>query len=62
LAVIRDTGLFKQLNYPVLIPIPRKKPGLSWVAAYITLAIEYGADLIRVHDVELAADLVKLLS
>jgi dihydropteroate synthase len=61
LAVIRDTGLFKQLNYPVLIPIPRKKPGLNWVAAYITLAIEYGADLIRVHDVELAADLVRLL-
>lgn len=62
LAVIRDTRLLQQLNYPVLIPIPRKKPGLNWVAAYITLAIEYGADLIRVHDVELAADLVKLLS
>lgn len=62
LAIIRDTPLFKQLNYPVLIPIPRKKPGLNWVAAYITLAIEYGADLIRVHDVELATDLVRLLS
>lgn len=62
LAVIRDTPLLKQLNYPVLIPIPRKKPGLNWVAAYITLAVEYGADLIRVHDVELAADLVRMLS
>lgn len=59
--VIRDTTLFKQLDYPVLIPIPRKKPSFNWVIAYITLAIEYGADLIRVHDVEAAGDLVKLL-
>ncbi len=28
--------------------------------AYITLALEYGADFIRVHDVEEAADLVSL--
>jgi dihydropteroate synthase len=61
LEVIRDTKLFKELNYPVLIPIPRKKPSFNWVIAYITLAIEYKADLIRVHDVEAAGDLVKLL-
>ena len=28
--------------------------------AYITLALEYGADFIRVHDVEEATDLVAL--
>jgi dihydropteroate synthase len=29
--------------------------------AYLVLSIEYGADVIRVHDVEAACDLVPLL-
>jgi dihydropteroate synthase len=43
----------------VLIPVPRKRE-YSRVMAYIALALEYGADVIRVHDVEDACDLVRL--
>lgn len=57
--VIRESKSLHELGYPVLIPIPRKKE-VHRVMAYITLALEYGADLIRVHDVEAACDLVRL--
>jgi dihydropteroate synthase len=57
--VIRGLGNLRTLGHPVLIPVPRKKE-FSRVVAYITLALEYGADVIRVHDVEAACDLVAL--
>ena len=57
--VIRESATLHTLGRPVLIPIPRKAEDHR-VMAYITLALEYGADFIRVHDVEEAADLVSL--
>ena len=57
--VIRESASLHELGKPVLIPIPRKAEDHR-VMAYITLALEYGADFIRVHDVEEAADLVSL--
>lgn len=59
LDVIRGSAALRELGHPVLIPIPRKAEDHR-VAAYIALALEYGADLIRVHDVEMASDLVRL--
>lgn len=59
LEVIRESESLHSLGHPVLIPIPRKKEAHR-VMAYITLALEYRADLIRVHDVEAACDLVRL--
>ena len=59
LEVIRESRALHRLGRPVLIPIPRKKEDHR-VMAYIALALEYGADLIRVHDVEAACDLVEL--
>ena len=57
--VIRESASLHELGKPVLIPIPRKAEDHR-VMAYITLALEYGADFIRVHDVEEATDLVTL--
>jgi dihydropteroate synthase len=57
--VIRESQKLHELGHPVLLPIPRKKEDHR-VMAYIALALEYGADLIRVHDVEEACDLVRL--
>jgi dihydropteroate synthase len=57
--VIRESASLHELGKPLLIPIPRKAEDHR-VMAYITLALEYGADFIRVHDVEEAADLVSL--
>ena len=57
--VIRTLGDLRSLGHPVLIPVPRKQE-FSRVMAYTTLALEYGADVIRVHDVEAACDLVRL--
>jgi dihydropteroate synthase len=57
--VIRGIGVLRDLGHPVLIPVPRKRE-FPRVMAYTTLALEYGADIIRVHDVEAACDLVRL--
>lgn len=57
--VIRGSAKLHELGRPILIPIPRKREDHR-VMAYITLALEYGADLIRVHDVREACDLVAL--
>jgi len=57
--VIRALGDFRSLGHPVLVPVPRKRE-FPRVMAYLTLALEYGADVIRVHDVEAACDLVRL--
>jgi dihydropteroate synthase len=59
LEVIRGIDHIRALNRPVLVPIPRKREDHR-VAAYITMALEHRADLIRVHDVEAACDLVAL--
>jgi dihydropteroate synthase len=59
LAVIADSEHLHSLGKPVLIPIPRKRDGHR-VAAYISLALEHRADIIRVHDVAMACDLARL--
>jgi dihydropteroate synthase len=59
LDVIRGLAAIRRLGRPVLVPIPRKKEDHR-VAAYITMALEHEADIIRVHDVEMACDLVAL--
>ncbi len=60
LATIRSMDVLRRVGEPVLIPVPRK-PVNHRMLAYLTLSIEYGADVIRVHDVEAACDLVTLL-
>jgi dihydropteroate synthase len=59
LDVIRGLAAIRELGRPVLVPIPRKKEDHR-VAAYMAMALEYEADIIRVHDVEMACDLVEL--
>lgn len=59
LQVIRSLETVRALGRPVLVPIPRKQEDHR-VAAYIAMALEHEADLIRVHDVEMACDLVEL--
>jgi dihydropteroate synthase len=59
LQVIAGLGPLKALDRPVLVPIPRKRD-FDRVVAYITLAVEHEADIIRVHDVAVACDIVRL--
>ncbi|MGB7859868.1 MAG: dihydropteroate synthase [Acidimicrobiia bacterium] len=59
LEVIAESEYLASLGKPLLIPIPRKRDGHR-VAAYIALALEHRADLIRVHDVAMACDLARL--
>lgn len=59
LQVIAGSGHLKALGKPVLVPIPRKRDGHR-LAVYIGLALEHEADIIRVHDVAMACDLVDL--
>lgn len=59
LEVIADSHHLVALGKPVLIPIPRKRDGHR-VAAYMALALEHRADIIRVHDVAMACDLARL--
>jgi dihydropteroate synthase len=56
--VIRDMQVLRGLGLPVLIPVPRKADTHRMVS-YLTLSLEYGADVVRVHDVEIACDLVE---
>jgi hypothetical protein len=51
--------LLRALDKPILIPIPRKRD-FHRVVAYISLALEHKADIIRVHDVAVACDLARL--
>lgn len=60
LATIRAMDRLRAIGEPVLLPVPRKA-ATHRMLAYLTLSIEYGADVLRVHDVEAACDLVKLL-
>lgn len=59
LEVIAASDELHALGRPLLIPIPRKRDGHR-VAAYVALAVEHRADIIRVHDVAMACDLVEL--
>ncbi len=59
LDVIRGLDELRRLGRPILVPIPRKQEDHR-VAAYIAMALEYRADMIRVHDVEMACDLARL--
>lgn len=59
LEVIAGSDHLHALGKPVLVPIPRKRDGHR-VAAYISLALEHRADIIRVHDVAMACDLARL--
>jgi dihydropteroate synthase len=59
LRVIAESRPLHDLGHPVLIPIPRKRDAHR-VAAYMALALEHEADIIRVHDVAMACDLVEL--
>lgn len=59
LRVIAESAHLHDLGKPVLIPIPRKRDA-HWVAAYLALALEHEADIIRVHDVAMACDLTRL--
>ena len=59
LEVIADSRHLRSLGKPLLIPIPRKRDGHR-TAVYIGLAVEHQADIIRVHDVAMACDLVDL--
>jgi dihydropteroate synthase len=59
LEVIACSEDLHRLGVPLLIPIPRKRD-FHRVVAYITLALEHRADIIRVHDVAVACDLARL--
>jgi dihydropteroate synthase len=59
LEVIASSAELRGLGRPVLIPIPRKRD-FHRVIAYMSLALEHKADIIRVHDVAVACDLAKL--
>lgn len=59
LEVIAQSETIGELGKPVLIPIPRKRD-FHWMTAYIALALEHKADIIRVHDVAVACDLARL--
>lgn len=59
LEVIASSAELHKLGKPVLIPIPRKRD-FHRVVAYISLALEHRADIIRVHDVAVACDLARL--
>jgi dihydropteroate synthase len=59
LQVIADSEHLHALGKPLLIPIPRKRD-FHRVVAYMSLALEHAADIIRVHDVAVACDLARL--
>ena len=59
LEVIAGSDHLHSLNRPVLIAIPRKRDGHR-LAVYMGLAVEHEADIIRVHDVAMACDIVRL--
>lgn len=58
--VIRSLEALRALGYPVLVPVPRKAD-FHRMLTYLVLSIEHRADIIRVHDVDVACDLVSLL-
>ncbi|HEY5889556.1 MAG TPA: dihydropteroate synthase [Acidimicrobiia bacterium] len=59
LEVIADSDRIQSLGKPLLIPVPRKRD-FHRMVAYIALALEHKADMIRVHDVAVACDVARL--
>ncbi len=59
LQVVADSSMLRGLGKPILIPIPRKRD-FHRVIAYMCLAFEHRADIVRVHDVAVAVDLARL--
>jgi dihydropteroate synthase len=59
LQVIADSDRLHELGRPLLIPIPRKRD-FHRVVAYMALALEHKADIVRVHDVAVACDIARL--
>jgi dihydropteroate synthase len=59
LEVIAGSASLRRLGKPLLIPIPRKRD-FHRVVAYMSLALEHRADIMRVHDVAVACDLARL--
>ena len=59
LEVIIGSDRFHALDRPLLVPIPRKRD-FHRVVAYMALAFEHKADIVRVHDVAVACDLADL--
>lgn len=59
LQVVAGSDELRALGKPLLMPIPRKRDGHR-LAVYVGLALEHEADIIRVHDVAMACDLVRL--
>lgn len=59
LEVISGSEVLRRLGKPLLIPIPRKRD-FHRVVAYMALALEHRADIMRVHDVAVACDLARL--
>lgn len=60
LNVIRGIPTLRALGYPVLIPVPQKRDNRTWMLSYLTLSLEHGADVLRIHDVAAACELAKL--
>lgn len=58
--VIRGVPALKQLGHPVLVPVPQKRDNHDWMLSYLTLSLEYGADVLRIHDVQAACELARL--
>ncbi|MCW5908997.1 MAG: dihydropteroate synthase [Chitinophagales bacterium] len=70
--LLRNLALFKELNCPLLVGLSRKSmicrvlnvppaEGLNGTTALNTIALLNGANIIRVHDVKEAKEVVKLL-
>lgn len=58
--VLRRLRHLSELGHPVLIPVPRK-PEVARTLALATLAFEYGADILRVHDVGAVAEIGRMM-
>ncbi len=72
LRIIRDLASLKSLGFPILIGVSRKsfigqivgrpvEERLTGTIAANTLAVINGADIVRVHDVQDAVDMVKIM-
>lgn len=58
--VARNLGVLSDLGRPVLYAVPRKEDRHRNVAL-AALAMHAGADMLRIHDVEMIADVAKLM-
>jgi len=70
--ILKDLSLFKSLKKPLLVGLSRKSmiykllnntpaEALNGTTALNTIAIEKGADILRVHDAKEASECIKLM-